>query len=257
MPEVLWKAYIDFEIEEGEREAARALYERLISLSGHVKVWISYATFEAEPIPLPRAERDEEEEDEDEEAERKMVAGDATLARALFERGYRDLKSKGLTDEVCDTLLLDLEQVTDVFLQRVALLEVWKTFEQNYGSEETVAKVQAMMPFPAKKQIEDPETGQMVEGTHPFPCASFEEQYLIKCDLKRVEWHLVFPDDEKEKNPTSFKFLQMAHAWKKQKEQAGTGKALSGFIAAAKKQDEEEDDSDDDDAKSSSAEDDD
>ncbi|KAH6906764.1 pre-mRNA-splicing factor CLF1 [Coprinopsis sp. MPI-PUGE-AT-0042] len=219
MPEVLWKAYIDFEIEEGEREAARALYERLIALSGHVKVWISYATFEAEPIPLPRAERDEEEEEEDEEAERKMVAGDATLARGVFERGYRDLKSKGLTDE------------------RVALLEVWKTFEQTYGSEETVAKVQGMMPFPAKKQFVDPETGQMVE-----------------------DWHLVFPDDEKEKNPTSFKFLQMAHAWKKQKEQVGAGgssSALSGFVAAAKKQDEEEEDSDDDDdAKSSSAEDD-
>jgi crooked neck len=24
----------------------------------------------------------------------------------------------------------------------------------------------------------------------------------------------VFPDDEKESNPTSFKFLQIAHAWK-------------------------------------------
>ena len=72
------------------------------------------------------------------------------------------------------------------------------------------------------------------------------------------EWHLVFPDDEKEKNPTSFKFLQMAHAWKKQKEQAGSGRALSGFVAAAKRQDAMEDsDSDsDDDAKSSSAEDD-
>lgn len=32
MPEVLWKAYIDFEVEEGERENARSLYERLISL---------------------------------------------------------------------------------------------------------------------------------------------------------------------------------------------------------------------------------
>ena len=66
MPELLWKAYIDFETEEGEREKARALYERLIELSGHVKVWISYATFEAEPIPIPRAMRDEaEDEDED------------------------------------------------------------------------------------------------------------------------------------------------------------------------------------------------
>ena len=66
MPELLWKAYIDFETEEGEREKARALYERLVQLSGHVKVWISYATFEAEPIPVPRAMR-EEAEDEDEE----------------------------------------------------------------------------------------------------------------------------------------------------------------------------------------------
>jgi crooked neck len=48
MPELLWKAYIDFEIEAGRRELkARAVYERLISLSGHVKAWISYALFEA------------------------------------------------------------------------------------------------------------------------------------------------------------------------------------------------------------------
>jgi crooked neck len=170
MPEVLWKAYIDFEIEEGEREAARALYERLIALSGHVKVWISYATFEAEPIPLPRAEREEdEEEEEDEEAERKMVPGDPTLARGVFERGYRDLKSKSLVDEVRGLLLriLPSKELTH-FVQRVALLEVWKTFEQNYGTEDTVAKVQAMMPFAAKKQIVDPETGQAVEGMSLF-----------------------------------------------------------------------------------------
>ncbi|EAU89336.1 pre-mRNA-splicing factor CLF1 [Coprinopsis cinerea okayama7 len=174
MPEILWKAYIDFEIEEGEREAARALYERLIALSGHVKVWISYATFEAEPIPLPRAEREEEEdEEEDEEAERKMVPGDPTIARQVFERGYKDLKSKGLKDE------------------RVALLEVWKTFEENYGTSETVNKVEGMKPVITKRRHVDPETGGMVE-----------------------DWDLVFPDDEKEKNPTSFKFLQMAHKWK-------------------------------------------
>ena len=102
MPEVLWKAYIDFEIEEGERATARSLYERLIALSGHVKVWISYALFEAEPIPIPRAEREEEEEDEDEEdeEERKTVPGDSVLARQVFERGYKDLKSKGLKSEV-------------------------------------------------------------------------------------------------------------------------------------------------------------
>ena len=88
MPELLWKAYIDFETEEGEREKARALYERLIELSGHVKVWISYATFEAEPIPIPRAMR-EEAEDEDEEA------GVSPRAQPSASKKATDIASKG------------------------------------------------------------------------------------------------------------------------------------------------------------------
>lgn len=99
MPELLWKAYIDFEVTEGERVRARELYERLVQLSGHVKVWIAYAMFEAEPIPIPRAER-EEDEDEDEETETPMAEGDPQLARAVFQRGYKDLKGKGLKNEV-------------------------------------------------------------------------------------------------------------------------------------------------------------
>ena len=99
MPEVLWKAYIDLEIAEGERERARDLYERLIQLSGHVKVWIAYALFEGEPVPVPREEREEEEEAE-EEAELKMVPGDSGKARTVFRRAYNDLKSKKLVDEV-------------------------------------------------------------------------------------------------------------------------------------------------------------
>ena len=98
MPELLWKAYIDFETEEGERDKVRALYERLIKISGHVKVWISYATFEAEPIPASRAVREEAEDDE--EAEIPMVDGDPVRARQVFERAYKDLKSKGLKHEV-------------------------------------------------------------------------------------------------------------------------------------------------------------
>ncbi|KAH9478593.1 NineTeen Complex (NTC) component [Psilocybe cubensis] len=209
MPELLWKAYIDFEVEEGERQTARALYERLISLSGHVKVWISYALFEAEPIPLPRAEREEEEEEEEEE-ERKMVPGDVDLARQVFERGYKDLKSKQLKSE------------------RVALLEVWKTFEQNHGGPEDVKKVQDMMPIVTKKRHVDQETGQTVE-----------------------DWDLVFADDERESNPTSFKFMQMAHAWKQAqaKNAAGGGSSslLSGFTAASATKASEEDESEEED----------
>ena len=99
MPELLWKAYIDFETEEGEREKARSLYERLVKLSGHVKVWISYALFEGEAMPVPRAER-EDDDDDDEEKEAKMVEGDPELARQVFKKGYEDLRGKGLKSEV-------------------------------------------------------------------------------------------------------------------------------------------------------------
>ncbi|KAF9040448.1 pre-mRNA-splicing factor CLF1 [Hymenopellis radicata] len=194
MPELLWKAYIDFEVEEGERDAARALYNRLIELSGHVKVWISYALFEAEPMPLPRAMREEEEEEEeDEDAEQRMVAGDADLARKVFQRGYNDLKGKGLKHE------------------RVVLLEVWKTFEETHGSEEDVKKVAAMMPIVGKKRYVDQETGQTVE-----------------------DHDLIFADDERENNPKTFQFLKMAHAWAEAKKSGGGGgsSVLSGFTAA-------------------------
>lgn len=66
MPEVAWKAYIDFgtavrrlaappldracranaELELGEFDRARLLYERLLERTQHVKVWLSFAAFE-------------------------------------------------------------------------------------------------------------------------------------------------------------------------------------------------------------------
>ena len=38
MPEILWKTYIDFEVEHGETERARDLYYRLLERTSHVKV---------------------------------------------------------------------------------------------------------------------------------------------------------------------------------------------------------------------------
>ena len=59
MPESLWKSYIDFEISIGNRVEARALYERLLEKTEHVKVWMSFAKFENK-IVLPPPEDDEE-----------------------------------------------------------------------------------------------------------------------------------------------------------------------------------------------------
>jgi len=45
------------------------------------------------------------------------------------------------------------------------------------------------------------------------------------------DWDLVFADDEREANPTSFKFLQMAHAWKARSIAAGSGGKTSGILS--------------------------
>lgn len=47
MPDLLWKAYIDFEKSVSEFESTRQLYERLRDRTKHFNVWISYAIFEA------------------------------------------------------------------------------------------------------------------------------------------------------------------------------------------------------------------
>ena len=82
MPEVLWKAFIDCEIEEGEASNARKLYERLLDKTSHVKVWISYAQFEAGEIGEGIAK-----------------------ARTILEKAYAELKEEGLKEE--RVLLLD------------------------------------------------------------------------------------------------------------------------------------------------------
>ena len=52
MPEVLWKAYIDFEIEQEEFERTRDLYERLLKKTQHVKVYVHILIIASTPIFL-------------------------------------------------------------------------------------------------------------------------------------------------------------------------------------------------------------
>ena len=47
-----------------------------------------------------------------------------------------------------------------------------------------------------------------------FPIVSLKRVYDPETDTHVEDWVMVFRDDERESNPTSFKFLQMAHAWK-------------------------------------------
>lgn len=83
------------------------------------------------------------------------------------------------------------------------------------------------MPIIGRKQRVDRETGQVVEGQRSTP-------YVVRLsDHSDADWELVFADDEREANARSFKFLQMAHAWKhsQAKKSGGTG-ILLGFTSA-------------------------
>jgi crooked neck len=96
VPEVAWKAYIDFEIARGELGNARALYERLLQRSKHAKVWLSYATFEGAQV------------------------GDAALARAVYAAAYAHFKGVGVAGRE----------------ERVLMLEAWLAFERAVVQDE-------------------------------------------------------------------------------------------------------------------------
>ncbi|KAG8409525.1 NineTeen Complex (NTC) component [Metarhizium acridum] len=128
MPELLWKAYIDFEEEEGEYERTRELYERLLEKTDHVKVWISYAHFE---INIP----EDEDGAEDNGAEGQPLSEEAKArARNVFERAHKSMRDKDLKEE------------------RVSLLNAWLSFEREHGSDDDVDKVQRQMPRRTKKR---------------------------------------------------------------------------------------------------------
>jgi translation initiation factor IF-3 len=100
MPEMLWKSYIDFEVQqaheqdEGEGslslssslDRARRLYDRLLERSNqHVKVWISYGKFEFEQSKAYHVSR------QDQKGERELlddnVSSSIAQARGIFSRG--------------------------------------------------------------------------------------------------------------------------------------------------------------------------
>ncbi|SJX62897.1 probable protein CCN1-putative cell cycle control protein [Sporisorium reilianum f. sp. reilianum] len=189
MPEIVWKAYIDFEFDEREWERVDALYERLLEKSGHVKVWISYALSKVNQAAAIEEDEDDESDDDEAsspkpprelsaEAQQSRTARRAALtssARAIFQRAYDSLKARALKDE------------------RVLLLESWKTFERQHGTSATLSDVEAKFPRVVKKRR------PLADGADD---GAMEEYY-----------DLVFPDDE-DKGKGAFKLLQMAHAWR-------------------------------------------
>ncbi|KAI8143547.1 hypothetical protein BJV82DRAFT_713228 [Fennellomyces sp. T-0311] len=163
MPELLWKAYIDFEISEEEYERTRELYTRLLERTEHVKVFISFAQFE---LSIPYEEGSKE---------------GVGRARKIFVDAYDSLKKKDLKDE------------------RVLLLEAWKDFEDNNGSDEEQKVVQDKMPKVVRKRR------KAADSTDDN--VIWEEYF-----------DYIFPDDQVQSR--NLAFLAQAHAWQQKAQQS-------------------------------------
>jgi len=106
MPELLWKAFIDFEIEQQEYDRVRKLYSKLLKKTQHVKVWLSLAQFEASI-------------DEPDSTDR---------ARDVFEQAYKTLRTANDKEE------------------RLMLVEHWLDFEKERGTKDSVTRVEKCFP---------------------------------------------------------------------------------------------------------------
>ncbi|KAF2796238.1 TPR-like protein [Melanomma pulvis-pyrius CBS 109.77] len=162
MPELIWKAYIDFEEGEGEYEKTRQLYERLLQRTDHVKVWTSWAQFE---IGVPDSEEAGDEEED------KPVSDEAKIrARKVFERAHKTLKDKDLKEE------------------RVALLNAWKSFETIHGSPSDIENIDKQMPRKVKKRrkLDDDSFEEYVD--YVFPADDESAANLAKFMANAYKW---------------------------------------------------------------------
>ncbi|NXQ01687.1 CRNL1 protein, partial [Vidua macroura] len=158
MPEVLWKSYIDFEIEQEEYEKTRNLYRRLLQRTQHVKVWISLAQFELSAGQEDRLQR----------------------CRQIYEEANKAMRSCEEKEE------------------RVMLLESWRSFEDEFGTDAAKERIDKLMPEKIKKRRKL----QAEDGSD----AGWEEYY-----------DYIFPEDTA--NQPNLKLLAMAKLWKKQQQE--------------------------------------
>ncbi|XP_041325204.1 crooked neck-like protein 1 isoform X2 [Pyrgilauda ruficollis] len=155
MPEVLWKSYTDFEMEQEECERARSLYRRLLQRTQRGKVWISLARFELLAGQEERLQR----------------------CQQIYQEANKAMCSCEEKEE------------------RVMLLESWRSFEDEFGTDATKERIDKLMPEKIKKRRKL----QAKDGSD----AGWEEY----CDY-------IFPEDTA--CQPNLKLLAMAKLWKKQ-----------------------------------------
>lgn len=162
MPEVLWKAYIDSEIEQGEYNNTRNLYRRLLQRTKHVKVWISFAQFEKSTVDPESVKR----------------------TRGIYQEASQALKSSDEKEE------------------RLMILESWQAFEAESGDEESQKKVEKLMPQKVKKRRKIQTDDGSDAGWEEYYDYIFPDETSAQPNLKLLAMAKKWKQAQEEEGPT-------------------------------------------------------
>lgn len=151
VPELAWKAAIDFEFDYGDYERVRELYEVLLERTGfHLKIWVSYANMEAS-----------------------LPDDGMTKARAILQRAYDHFKAHEANTE------------------RLVLLEAWKELEMAHGDDQQIQAITSKFPRRIKKRrkiAQEEGEGDLWEEFYDYIFPDDEaEQSKAKGHLKLLE----------------------------------------------------------------------
>ena len=183
-----WTKYSQLEQSVGEIDRCRALYELATqqpALDMPEVLWKAYIDFEIEQGEADRARKLYQrllEKTQHVKVWISMAQFEATVAgmdaaRQVMEQAYQQLKQENLSEE------------------RVLLLDAWRVLEQEHGTSDSVAQVEAKMPRRIKrKRLQYDEQGNEV---------GWEEYFDYQ-----------FPDDADARGASNFKILEMAAKWK-------------------------------------------
>ncbi|KAH9585407.1 Crooked neck-like protein 1 [Schistosoma haematobium] len=214
----LFRGYIELEIQLREFDRCRKLYEKFLEFSPEncttwMRVWLSLANFELCALnKLTAADLD----DEDLEHLKDVELDKETLIQEHNENEINKAveRSRKIYQEANKAL-----KYTEDKEQRVRLLEAWKEFEYEYGTEKTQRDVDKLQP---QKVVRSRRLGDERSGW---------EEYI----------EYTFPDTDAEK--PNQKLLTMAARWAEQMERKkAAAEAESKEDSDSSEESEEEED---------------
>ncbi|CRG98108.1 CGI-201 protein, short form, putative [Plasmodium gallinaceum] len=177
LPELIWKNYIDMEINLQEYEKAEKLYERLLNITQHYKVYKSYAEFEY------------------------IYYDDIKKCREILENGIEFCKKNELINERC--VLLNF------------LYDIEKDYGDNEIIEKTLKRLPKKVKKRKIIKNKDDETVEEFI-TYVFPDDGTQSQNM-KILQRALEWKKKMEEDKKTKDKDKDKIEEDIEEEKKKK----------------------------------------